>query len=57
MFEDTVVFCIYSCNHILYVLLSNIKYSMTHISTNWDESALSSTVCIILTRDKARRHI
>jgi len=48
MFEETVVFCIYSCNHIVYVLLSNIKRSVTRISTNWDESASSSTVCIIL---------
>jgi len=36
MFEETVVFCIYSCNHIVYVLLSNINYSTTCISTNWD---------------------
>ena len=39
---------IYSCNRIVYVLLSNIKYSVTHISTNWDDSTSSSTVCIIL---------
>jgi len=48
MFEETVVFCVYPCNHIVYVLLSNIKYSMTRISRNCDESTSSSTVCIIL---------
>ena len=50
MFEETVVFCIYSCNHIVYVLLSNINYSTTCISTNWDQSTSSSrpNVCIIL---------
>jgi len=30
-FEETVVFCIYSCNQIVYIVLSNIKYSMTRI--------------------------
>ena len=25
MFEETVVFCIYSCNHIVYVLLSKLN--------------------------------
>ena len=50
MFDETVVFCVYSCNHIVYVLVSNIKYSVTRISTNWNESlsTSSSTVCIIL---------
>ena len=48
MFAETVVICIYSCNNIVCVLLSNIKYSMTHISTNLNESTSSSRVCIIL---------
>jgi len=48
MLEETVVLYIYSCNRIVYVLLSNIKYSVTHSSTNWDDSTSSSTVCIIL---------
>ena len=52
MCEDTAVFCMCSYNHIVYVLLSNIKYSMTRISTNWDESTLSSTVCIIFPMTK-----
>jgi len=43
---------VYSCNHTVYVLLSNIKYSMTRISTNWDESTSSSIVWIILPMTK-----
>ena len=30
-FEETTIFCIYSYNHVVYVLLSNIKYSMTRM--------------------------
>jgi len=33
-------------------MLSDIKYSMIHIGTNWDESTSSSTVCIILPMTK-----
>jgi len=32
---------VYSCNHIVCVLLSNIKYSVSRISTNWNESTSS----------------
>jgi len=48
MFEETVVICIYSCNHIVYVLLSSIKHSMTRISRNWDESTFSTVYIIFL---------
>jgi len=47
VFEETVVFYIYSFNHIVYTLLSNIKYSVTRISTNWNESISSIAVYII----------
>ena len=51
MFEETVlVFCTYLCNHVIYVLLSNVKYFMTRIST--DEPASSGTVSIILPMTK-----
>jgi len=61
VFEKTVVFCICSYNHIVYVLLSNIKYAMTRISTNWDESTSSIQFAFFypskfIAHDKARRH-